>query len=89
MVATKYIEVLVFEGFYSNEHHPAIFDLKIDDLSPLKIGAAARGPDSPRTPTAITWRRQPGPNLSTALIGHITATSSTCYWSEYAASSQC
>ena len=40
--------MLVFEGFYSNEHHPAIFDLKIDDLSPLKIGAAARGPDSPR-----------------------------------------
>ena len=48
MMATKYFEVLVFEGFYSNEHHPAIFDLKIDDLSPLKIGAAARGPDSPR-----------------------------------------
>ena len=53
-MASKYIEVLVFEGFYSNEHHPAIFDLKIDGLSPLKIEAAARGPDSPRQPTAIT-----------------------------------
>ena len=81
---------LYWKIIFKQELPAALFDLKIDDLCPLKREAAARDPDSQSLSTDSHHRELPAwPDTSAATIGQITVTSFTCYWPENAATSKC